>query len=115
MVTRDGWTQESLFLLGIYSLILHHSTNQTLVEASKAVLMSASLVSMINDVIHTSCSKGPALIDDDEETRDGETLIFVLLLHFFSCRRSVLHTSHSFSSYTTTEPQLLPDITLCLP
>lgn len=103
MMTAGEWTIESLLVLGILSLILHHSTSQALIEASKAILLNASLVSMINDVIQTSCSKGPALIEDDEETRKGETLTFVLLLDFFSLRRSVLHISHGFSSDIITE------------
>ena len=116
MVTAGGWTQESLLVLGILSLILHHSTNQALVEASKAILLNDSLVSMINNVIHTSCSKGPALVEDDEETRNGETLTFVLLLHFFSCRRSVLHICHGFSSDTITELLVIIRAnTFCLP
>ncbi|KAA8548339.1 hypothetical protein F0562_000023 [Nyssa sinensis] len=85
-VAADGWTQECLIVIGILSLILHHSTNQALVEASKTILLSTPLVSTVKNLIHLACSKGPALSDHDEGTKSGETLIFVLLLHFFSLR-----------------------------
>ncbi|KAK1593013.1 hypothetical protein Q3G72_034425 [Acer saccharum] len=90
MVAVCGWTHESLLVINIFSLILHHSTNKVLLEASKAIVLNASLVSTINSTINEACSKGPALIDCDEGTCTGETLIFLLLLHYFSLRS--LHT-----------------------
>ncbi|KAF8402166.1 hypothetical protein HHK36_013118 [Tetracentron sinense] len=89
-MAADTCNQESLLIIGILSLILHHSTNQALAEASKAILLNTSLVCTINNTIHAACSKGPALADHNEETNTGETLIFVLLLYFFSLRS--LHT-----------------------
>ncbi|KAK4480098.1 hypothetical protein RD792_013155 [Penstemon davidsonii] len=91
-VTSDGWTEEVLTTIGILSLILHHSTKQALIEASKTVLLSAHLISTVNTTISEACSKGPALFDHDEGTRTGEVLIFLLLLLFFSLRsaRAVL-------------------------
>ncbi|PSS34576.1 hypothetical protein CEY00_Acc01679 [Actinidia chinensis var. chinensis] len=85
-VATDVWTEESLIVIGILSLILHHSTNQALVETSKTILLSTPLFSAINNTIHAACSKGPALIDHDEGTKVGETLLFVTLLLFFSLR-----------------------------
>ncbi|KAK9288539.1 hypothetical protein L1049_016998 [Liquidambar formosana] len=92
MVAVEIWTQESLLVISILSLILHHSTNGALTEASKTVLLNASLFSTINNMIHAACSKGPALIDYNEGKGTGKTLIFVLLLHYFSFRslRAVL-------------------------
>nr|GME03956.1 protein PRD1 [Ipomoea batatas] len=87
-VAADGWSRETLIVVGIFSLILHHSTDQKLVESSKSILMSTPLVSMINDTITEACSKGPALIDHDETTRTGEVLVFVLALLFFAFRSS---------------------------
>ncbi|KAL5849112.1 hypothetical protein ACOSQ3_007178 [Xanthoceras sorbifolium] len=81
-----GWTHESLLVINILSLILHHSTNKALVEASKAIVFNTSLVSTINSTIYDACSKGPALIDCDEGTSTGETLIFLLILYYFSLR-----------------------------
>ncbi|GFY82236.1 putative recombination initiation defect 1 [Actinidia rufa] len=86
-VATDVWTEESLIVIGILSLILHHSTNQALVETSKTILLSTPLFSAFNNTIHAACSKGPALIDHGEGTKVGETLLFVTLLLFFSLRR----------------------------
>lgn len=82
-----GWTHESLIVIGILSLILHHSTNNALVEASKTIVLNTSLVSTINSTIDTACSRGPALIDYDEGASTEESLIFVLLLYYFYLRR----------------------------
>ncbi|XP_077226996.1 putative recombination initiation defect 1 [Tasmannia lanceolata] len=73
-------------IMSIFSLILHHSTNHALPEPSKAILLNTSLVSAIDTIIHATCAKGPALADHDEETSTGETIIFVLILNFFSIR-----------------------------
>lgn len=82
-----GWSEEGLRVIAIFSLILHQSTNEVLVEASKTIVFNTSLVSMINSMIHAACSKGPALFDYDEGTSTGENLIVVLLLYYFSLRR----------------------------
>ncbi|XP_073134963.1 protein PUTATIVE RECOMBINATION INITIATION DEFECT 1 isoform X3 [Henckelia pumila] len=84
-VALDGWT-EVILMLSIFSLILYHSRNQALTEASKTIILSAPLVSTVNIMISEACSKGPALVDHDERTNTGEVLIFVLLLLFFSLR-----------------------------
>ncbi|KAJ4845632.1 hypothetical protein Tsubulata_038344 [Turnera subulata] len=81
-----SWSDEGLRVIAIFSLILHHSTNKALVEASKTIIFNSSLVSMINSIIRTACSKGPALFDCDEKTTTGENLIFALLLCYFSLR-----------------------------
>ncbi|KAL0451911.1 UNVERIFIED_CONTAM: protein putative RECOMBINATION INITIATION DEFECT 1 [Sesamum latifolium] len=85
-VASDGWTEEVLTIVGILSLILHHSTKEALAEASKIIILNEPLVSSINNIISEACSKGPALSDHDEGTRTGDALIFVLLLLFFSLR-----------------------------
>ncbi|KAK4404127.1 protein putative RECOMBINATION INITIATION DEFECT 1 [Sesamum angolense] len=85
-VASDGWTEEVLTIVGILSLILHHSTKEALAEASKTIILNVPLVSTINNIISEACSKGPALSDHDEGTRTGDVLIFVLLLLFFSLR-----------------------------
>ncbi|CAJ1850286.1 unnamed protein product [Sphenostylis stenocarpa] len=82
----DILSDESLFIIGILSLILHLSTNKTLEETSKAILFNTSMISMVNTVVCTASSKGPALVDHDEGTRTGETLVFVLLLHYFAIK-----------------------------
>ncbi|XP_028759746.1 protein PRD1 [Neltuma alba] len=80
-------TSESLFVLGILSLILHHSTNnKALEEASKFILFNTSMVSLVDTVVRAASSKGPALLDYDEETSGGETLASVLLLNYFALR-----------------------------
>ncbi|XP_010278448.1 PREDICTED: protein PRD1 isoform X2 [Nelumbo nucifera] len=86
-IIADTCNHEGLLVLGIFSLILHHhSTNGVLPDASKAILLNTSLASKINNAICAACSKGYALVEHDAETVTGETLIFVLLLNFFSLR-----------------------------
>ncbi|KAK3034161.1 hypothetical protein RJ639_034657 [Escallonia herrerae] len=85
-VAIDGWTQECLIVLGILSLILQHSSSEVLVEASKTILLSDPLVSVINNTIYEACSKGPALADCNVGTKTRECLIFVLLLYYYSLR-----------------------------
>lgn len=91
----DRWNLETLVVIGILSLVLHHSTNEALVEASKTILFNSSLVSAINSTVHAAILKGPALVDHDEGTSIGETLIFALLLNYFSLRRSVPPIKHT--------------------
>ncbi|XP_024192213.1 protein PUTATIVE RECOMBINATION INITIATION DEFECT 1 isoform X2 [Rosa chinensis] len=82
----DMWNHECLLVIGILCLILHHSANAVLTEASKTIIFSSSLVSTINSAVHAACLKGPALVDHDEGTSSGEILIFVLLLNYFTLR-----------------------------
>ncbi|XP_071736379.1 protein PUTATIVE RECOMBINATION INITIATION DEFECT 1-like [Rutidosis leptorrhynchoides] len=86
--TEDECTQEAVLVMGILSLILHHSLHQNLVEASKTILMNTQLISLVDKTIHDACLKGPALLDHDETTKTGENLIFMLLLNYF-CQKSV--------------------------
>ncbi|XP_017975720.1 PREDICTED: protein PRD1 isoform X1 [Theobroma cacao] len=91
-VKKHGWNQEGLLLVGILSLILHHSSNKVLIEASKSIICNASLISTINSTVQAVSGRGPALIEYDEGTSSGENLIFLLLLYYFSlrCLRAVL-------------------------
>lgn len=84
---EDGWTEEVITIIGILSLILHHSTKQALTEASKIIVLNVPLISIINSTIFEACSQGHTLFDHDEGTKAGGVLIFVLLLLFFSMRR----------------------------
>ncbi|KAL1299582.1 protein PRD1-like isoform X2 [Arachis ipaensis] len=83
----DVLSNESLFAIGILSMILHLSTSKALEEASKTILFNTSIISVVNTAVCAAASKGPALVDHDEGTSTGETLIFVLLLHYFAIRR----------------------------
>lgn len=83
----DILSDESLFVIGILSLILYLSTNKALEETSKAILFNTCIISMVNTVVCAASSKGPALVDHDEGTCTGETLIFVLLIHYFAVKR----------------------------
>ncbi|KAL0920940.1 hypothetical protein M5K25_007959 [Dendrobium thyrsiflorum] len=78
------WGQEELLVISIFCLILHHSRNQVLEEASKAILLNGALASAVENIVQTSIAKGPALVDHDEEMETGECLPFLLLLYFFS-------------------------------
>ncbi|KAM3246818.1 protein putative RECOMBINATION INITIATION DEFECT 1 [Capsicum annuum] len=85
-IAVDGWTPGTLISIGILSMVLHHSVNQVMVEASKTIILSTPLLSLVNTTIADACSKGPSLVDQDEGTRSGEALVFVLSLVFFSLR-----------------------------
>lgn len=85
----DRWNHQSRLVVGIFSLILYHSTNGILVETAKTIMYNTSLVSAINSMICAASFIGPALVDHDEGTSKGEILIFLLLLNYFSLRRSV--------------------------
>ncbi|CAI8587551.1 unnamed protein product [Vicia faba] len=85
-IKDDVLSQESLFVIGILSLILHLSTNKVLEETSKPILFNTCIISVVNTIVCAASSKGPALVDHDEGTSTGETLIFVLLLHYFAVK-----------------------------
>ncbi|CAN4088215.1 unnamed protein product [Withania somnifera] len=85
-VAADGWTPGTLISIGILSMVLHHSVNQVMVEASKTIILSTTLLSLVNSTIAIACSKGPSLVDQDEGKRFEEALVFVLSLLFFSLR-----------------------------
>ncbi|KAK8548369.1 hypothetical protein V6N12_061283 [Hibiscus sabdariffa] len=85
-VRKYGWNHEALLLVGTLSLILHHSSSQALIEASKSITFNASLISTINSTVQVVSSKGPALIEHDEGTSSGENLILLLLLYYFTLR-----------------------------
>ncbi|RZC62079.1 hypothetical protein C5167_023854 [Papaver somniferum] len=78
--------QEGLLVIGILSQVLHLSTMEAFKEASLAILVNTPLISAVDNIIYTACSKGPALVDHDESTGIGETLIFVLLLYLCSLK-----------------------------
>ncbi|KAI4317408.1 hypothetical protein L6164_025277 [Bauhinia variegata] len=84
--TIDIMTSESLFVISILCLILHHSTNKAFEEASKPILFNTCIISMVNTVVSNACSKGPALLDHDMGTSSGETLVCVLILHYFAIK-----------------------------
>ncbi|KAL4191892.1 hypothetical protein AMTRI_Chr06g169510 [Amborella trichopoda] len=77
---------EGHLLIAILSLMLYRSTDQVLLEASKAILLNTSLGSALHIIIQAACEKGPALADQDKETSSGETLNSVLLFYFFVLR-----------------------------
>ncbi|TMW92668.1 hypothetical protein EJD97_012745 [Solanum chilense] len=85
-VAADGWTPGTLISIGILSMVLHHSVNQVMVEASKTIILSTHMLSLVNTTIANACSKGPSLVEQDEGTRSVEALVFVLSLLFFSLR-----------------------------
>ncbi|XP_068665865.1 protein PUTATIVE RECOMBINATION INITIATION DEFECT 1 [Aristolochia californica] len=85
-LAADTCHQEEYLLMSILSLILHHSTKQSLKEASSAILLSNALIAAVKNIIQTACAKGSALADHNEETSCGETIIYVLLIYFFSLK-----------------------------
>lgn len=100
-----SFNQEEVLILGILCLILHHSTYGVLIEPSKVILLNIPLASMMYSIIHKACSSGPTLFDDDDErTNCGSTLLHVILLLYFSIKRSVKHVTcsnlvHNFSKF----------------
>lgn len=94
--------EEGSLIIGILCLILRHSTNHVLKEASMAILTCKSLVSTVDAIIQRVCTKGPSIVDQ-EEAGPGECLIFILLLYFFSLKRLVLlHSVHSLKKIILT-------------
>ena len=85
-VAADGWTPGTLISIGILSMVLHHSVNQVMVEASKTIILSTHMLSLVNTTIANACSKGPSLLEQNEGARSVEALVFVLSLLFFSLR-----------------------------
>lgn len=76
-----------MMVIGILCLVLYHSSDGALVEASRSIVLNSYLVSAINTVVDVACSKGPALTQYQGETDIGEALAFTLPLYFFSLRR----------------------------
>nr|pir hypothetical 15.1K protein - Arabidopsis thaliana [Arabidopsis thaliana] len=72
---------EDMVVIGILSLVLYHSSDGALVEASRNIVSNSYLVSAINTVVDVACSKGPALTQCQDETNIGEALAFTLM-HF---------------------------------
>ncbi|CAL1404364.1 unnamed protein product [Linum trigynum] len=79
-------SDEGMQVVTNFCFILHHSTKKALLDASKTILFNSSLVSMVDDMVHAACSKGPALVDYDEGTSSGENLTVMLLLSYFSLK-----------------------------
>ncbi|KAF3787599.1 PRD1 protein [Nymphaea thermarum] len=83
---------EGHLIISILSLILYHSKNQALKEASTAIIFNSTLASSMHAVVQNACSRGPALMDHDEETSTGKTTLLVLFMCYFSLRRLVMNT-----------------------
>lgn len=83
-VGMDGWNCEGMVVIGIFCLILNHSSNKVFLETSKSIVSNTYLISAINHIVEAAYSKGPALYEHDERTSTGQNLIFSLLLHHFS-------------------------------
>ncbi|CAA6667927.1 unnamed protein product [Spirodela intermedia] len=88
LLDDDACSPEAHLIIGILCLVLRHSTNQAqaLGEASKAILLNTALISAVDQKIQAACAKGPALVNHDEQTSFGESLLLVLLLYFFSLK-----------------------------
>lgn len=98
----ESFNEEEVLTLGILCLILHHSTYGALVEPSKVILLNIPLTSMMCSIIRKASSSGPTLCDDDEGTKSESALLHVMLLLYFSIRRSAKHIKccnliHNFS------------------
>ncbi|XP_049932551.1 protein PUTATIVE RECOMBINATION INITIATION DEFECT 1 [Nymphaea colorata] len=86
---------EGHLIISILSLILYHSENQALKEASTAIIFNSTLASSMHAIVQHACSRGPALMDHDEETSTGKTTLLVLFMCYFSLRRLVMNTPDS--------------------
>ncbi|CAN8324417.1 unnamed protein product [Cochlearia groenlandica] len=78
--------REGMVVVGILCLVLYHSSNGALVEASKSIVLNSYLVSTIHIVVDVACSKGPSLTQYQDESDIWEALAFTLPLYFFSLR-----------------------------
>ncbi|CAN6446868.1 unnamed protein product [Victoria cruziana] len=77
---------EGHLIISNLSLILYHSNNQALTEASKAIIFNSTLASSVHDIVQYACSRGASLMDQDEETSTGKTTLLVLFMCYFSLR-----------------------------
>lgn len=91
LASQTSGSEEHL-VISILCLILQHASSDVLTESSKAIILCTSLISAVDIVVKTACAKGPALADYNEETATGESLVFVLLLFFYSLKRLTLLT-----------------------
>ncbi|CAA7028025.1 unnamed protein product [Microthlaspi erraticum] len=105
---------EGMMVIGILSLVLYHSKDGALVEASRSIVLNSYLVSAINTAVDVACSKGPSLTQYQDETDIGEALAFMLPLYFFSLRslQTVLAEAVDWQTFfgSSGNPETLPII-----
>ncbi|KAK4350449.1 hypothetical protein RND71_029762 [Anisodus tanguticus] len=107
-VAAEGWHPGTLISIGILSMVLHHSVNQVMVEASKTILLCTPLLLLVNTTIANACSKGPSLVDQDEGTRSEEALVFVLSLLVHAILPGIMDCHYLLDP--TNVPQTCPHI-----
>ncbi|KNA23532.1 hypothetical protein SOVF_024000 [Spinacia oleracea] len=80
----NGWTEEHLLVLGVLSMVLHHSTQGALVETAKFILLDSSLASLMRATVKGFFANGSASIEHEEESDTEHALVFLLLfIHFY--------------------------------
>ncbi|KMT14805.1 hypothetical protein BVRB_3g065300 isoform B [Beta vulgaris subsp. vulgaris] len=83
----NGWKEEHLLVLGVLSLVLHHSTHGALVETAKFILLNSSLAPLMRATVDGLFVNGSASIEQEEETDTEQALVFILLFSHFYLRR----------------------------
>lgn len=83
----NGWTEEHLLVLGVLSMVLHHSTQGALVETAKFILLDSSLASLMRATVKGFFANGSASIEHEEESDTEHALVFLLLFIHFYLRR----------------------------
>ncbi|KMT14804.1 hypothetical protein BVRB_3g065300 isoform A [Beta vulgaris subsp. vulgaris] len=82
----NGWKEEHLLVLGVLSLVLHHSTHGALVETAKFILLNSSLAPLMRATVDGLFVNGSASIEQEEETDTEQALVFILLFSHFYLR-----------------------------
>ncbi|KAH7683029.1 Armadillo-like helical-containing protein [Dioscorea alata] len=109
LASQTSGSEEHL-VISILCLILQHASSDVLTESSKAIVLCTSLISAVDIVVKTACAKGPALADYNEETATGESLVFVLLLFFYSLKSShaLFHQTIDWQDFLQTSGEVQP-------
>uniref|UniRef100_A0A803LTJ2 Uncharacterized protein n=1 Tax=Chenopodium quinoa TaxID=63459 RepID=A0A803LTJ2_CHEQI len=79
----NGWTEEHLLVLGVLSLVLHHSTQGVLIETARFILLNSPLASLMRATVDGLLANGSASIEQEEESDTERTLVFLLLFLYF--------------------------------
>ena len=86
-MTANGWTEEHFLVVGVLSLVLHHSTEGALIEASRFICLNSSLASLVRASIDELSTNGSASSELNEGTNIEQVLVLLLLFYYFHLRR----------------------------
>ncbi|XP_074306878.1 protein PUTATIVE RECOMBINATION INITIATION DEFECT 1 [Silene latifolia] len=79
-ITANGWMDEHLISIGIFSLLLHHSTQGVLTKTSKFILLNTALARTTVDELTTN---GPSSVEKVDGMHAEQALVFLLVFYHF--------------------------------